>query len=330
MKKLRAAIIGLGKAGSRFDEEPRGAIWSHAGAYLAHPDIYDLVAGVDVSVENRIRFSYRCPSIKIFSSPSDLVGLNIDIVSICTPPFVRLQVFKEILYSSPQLKVIVCEKPLATDAATRSKLVAMCEEANVILLVHYNRRYAEIYRRFSSAIGDGMIGTVNSITIRAPNRLWSIGSHALDLLFYLSNDKPEYWKVLPLPALTERGEPAGDFICTFRSGSAGRVLTQGPSNILIFEVDAVGSKGRLMARENGKFLELTMHVSSSRYLGYLESGESCLLYESTASESGFIAIILEAASLAHGHGVPTCSGKMAQLSEEFLDQIVKNVEEFGS
>lgn len=329
MKKLRAAIVGLGQAGSRFDEEPRGAVWSHAGAYLALSEVYELIAGVDPDAENRARFARRCPSASTFTDARLLEQFDIDVVSVATPPSARLEVFKAILGCTRLPKVIVCEKPLATDAATRSALVAMCEVANVTLLVHYNRRYTEIYRRFASALRDGLIGDVASITIRAPNRLWSIGSHALDLLFYLAGESPRDWRAMPLPALTERGEPAGDFICTFPSGSAGRMLTQGLSRVLIFEADAVGSSGRLVARGNGQRLELNSFVESSKYLGYLESTPAHLLYRTKVNESAFIAVIREAAAVAYEQGPPTCTGKMAQISEEFLDQIVENVEAVG-
>jgi len=329
-KKLRAAIVGLGQAGSRFDEEPRGAIWSHAGAYLALPEVYELIAGVDPDVENRARFAQRCPSAIIFADAQDLENLAVDVVSIATPPSARLEVFKSILRNACPPKVIVCEKPLATDTATRDELVAMCEAANVTLLVHYNRRYTEIYRRFASALRDGLIGDISSITVRAPNRLWSIGSHALDLLFYLAGESPRDWRAMSLPALAEKGEPAADFICTFPSGCAGRMLTQGLGRVLVFEVDAVGSKGRLVARGNGQRLELTMFVESSKYLGYLESAPTRLLYRTKAKESAFIAVIREAASLACEQGAATCTGKMAQISEEFLGQIVENVEGVGS
>lgn len=329
MRKLRAAIVGLGQAGSRFDEEPRGAVWSHTGAYLALPKVYELMAGVDPDPENRARFVQRCPSVSTFADARYLDGLAIDVVSVATPPSARLAVFKTILAGTHLPKVIVCEKPLATDVATRRALVAMCEAANVTLLVHYNRRYTEIYRQFALALRDGMIGDLASITIRAPNRLWSIGSHALDLLLYLADESPRDWSALPLPALTERGEPAGDFICTFQSGVAGRMLTQGMSRVLIFEVDAVGSTGRLVARGNGQRLELTPFIESPKYVGYLESAPARLLYRTKANESAFIAVIREAATVAYEQGPATCTGKMAQISEEFLDQIVENVEAGG-
>ena len=53
---LRSAVVGLGKSGSLFDEEPRKVIWSHAGAYLGLPDQFRLVGGSDLLDENLARF----------------------------------------------------------------------------------------------------------------------------------------------------------------------------------------------------------------------------------------------------------------------------------
>ena len=126
--KLRAAIVGLGQAGSRFDEEPRGSVWSHAGAFLALSDDYELIAGVDPDAENRRRFATRCPGVSVFPDAESIRGLDIDVVSIATPPSARLAVFRAILGGVRKPKVIVCEKPLSTDGATRKILVEMCEK----------------------------------------------------------------------------------------------------------------------------------------------------------------------------------------------------------
>jgi len=323
--KLRAAIVGLGQAGSRFDEEPRGAVWSHAGAFLALSDDYELIAGADPDAENRRRFAARCPDASVFPDAESIRDLDVDVVSIATPPSVRLAIFKVILGGVRKPKVIVCEKPLSTDAATRKVLVEMCEAANVSLLVNYNRRYSKLYQQFSAALRNGAIGQVASITVRTPNRLWSVGSHALDLLLYLSGELPLEIATLPLPALAERGELAGDFICNFPSGSAGRMLTQGPSRVLIFEADAIGSTGRLTARNNGRQLELVPFVASKEYLGYLECGQPRLLYQTTPDESAFVEVIKEAANLAKNVGSGTCTGQTAMVSEELLDKVVRRV-----
>lgn len=323
MNKLRAAVVGLGQAGSRFDEEPRKEVWSHVGAYLALKERYELVGGVDVDEKNLEAFSRRCPSVSKYSSVGELVeNEKPDVVSIATPSVIRVEVFEALLNIFPP-KLVICEKPLATDADSRRQLVDLCKRKNVSLLVHYNRRYSAIYQALLKAIREGTIGDVTGITIRCPNRLWSIGSHAFDLLFFLSEELPLDWRALPLPKLEEGGEPAVDFVCTFPSGKIGRVSIQGTKNILIFEVDVVGTKGRFLVTENGARLTHVPFRKSRQYLGYWVQGRMRQVPINNQGESTFVAIAREAADMmAKVEGLrPTCTGEMALGAEFILDQL---------
>jgi len=323
-RKLRAGVVGLGKAGSRFDEEPRGAVWSHVGAYLDLNELYVLAGGSDPDANSGEAFSKRCPSVPRFSTAAEMCSaVHPDVVSIATPISVREQVFEEILDSAKAPRVIICEKPLATDGRTRQRLVERCRAKGVSLLVHYNRRYASVYQRMQACIGDGWIGDVTSITIRMPNRLWSIGSHALDLLLYLSGEQPDHWSALEIPALAQGGEPAIDFLCCFPSGVVGRVLNHGLAQVMIFEADAVGTKGRLSANRNGERLECTSFVPSPKYLGYIVGEESCCVYSTPQDESTFTAVAREAAEVLRYGIKPTCTGETALQSEEILDELYK-------
>ncbi|MCE5181759.1 MAG: Gfo/Idh/MocA family oxidoreductase [Anaerolineaceae bacterium] len=320
MQKHRAAVIGLGQAGSRFDEEPRGSVWSHVGAYLALKERYELVGGVDVDRGNLEAFAKRCPSISKYLSVSELMGSERpDVVSIATPSGVRVEVIDELLNKFPP-KLVICEKPLATDISARQRLVDQCKKKNVILLVHYNRRYNPVYQAMFKAISEGLIGDVTSITIRCPNRLWSIGSHAFDLLFYLSGELPLSWRALPLPGL-EDGEPAVDFICTFPSGRVGRVSIQGGKNILIFEADVIGTKGRLTVVDNGAKLTHIPFRRSRQYQGYWVQGRARRITGAVKGDSTFISIVREAADILDNGRYPTCTGEMALQSELILDQL---------
>ena len=203
MSILSAAVIGLGQAGSRFDEEPRPAIWSHTGAYLAAGNRYRLAGGADLDAGNRNRFAARCPEAQVFGDAREMVAkLQPDVVSLCTPPAGRAD-FAESLLDAHRPKVLICEKPLELSDQNRRRLVAACDKAEVSLLVNYNRRYSSAYRTARQFISDGRLGEITSITVLAPNRVWSIGSHALNLLLFLAGEKPEGWQALHLPYLDE-------------------------------------------------------------------------------------------------------------------------------
>ena len=316
-------MIGLGKAGSRFDEEDRPGVWSHVGAYLQLRDLYELVGGADLSSESRTAFSRRCPDVQVFESTSDMVSaLRPDVVSIATPIEVRSQVFRDMLDGGSVPRVIICEKPLAIDPQTRQSLVETCADRGVVLIVHYNRRYASIYQHMRKAIVEGLIGEVTSFTIRIANRMWSVGSHALDLLLFLSGEEPCRWRALEIPRLLERGEPAVDFVSYFPSGAAGRVLVHGPAKVLLFEADVVGTRGRLTASGNGERLEYVPFTPSTQYHGYVAAGPVECLYTTPPDESTFVAVVREAAAILNSGNQPTCSGSTALQSEGIMDQLL--------
>ena len=318
---LSAAVIGLGQVGSRFDEEPRPGNWSHTGAYVGARDRFRLVAGADIDAENRDRFSVRCPDAAVSDDWRVVAeSLRPDVVSICTPPEGRADLVEGLL-AVHRPKVLICEKPLELEATRRQRLVNVCTEAGVPLLVNYNRRYATVYRRAREAVAADRLGRLTSITVTTPNRLWSVGSHAVNLLFYFSGGPPESRRILPLPALDEDGEPAADLLCRFASGAAGRVVTGGYRNMLLFEVDIVGREGRLRIEDNGAVATFTPLEDSPQFLNYRSLGEETVLFRSAAAESTFETLVYEAADIAEGFGEASSTGADALASEAILDEM---------
>jgi predicted dehydrogenase len=169
---------------------------------------------------------------------------------------------------------------------------------------------------------DGLVGEVTSITIRMTNRLWSVGSHAFDLLFYLSGEEPSRWRALEIPGLSERGEPAVDFVSYFPSGAAGRVLVHGPARLLFFEADVVGTHGRLTATGNGERLDYVPFIPSMQYHGYVVAGPAQHLHTTPQDESTFVSVVREAAAILRSGKQPNCTGSTALQSEMIMDQLL--------
>ena len=319
---LRAAIVGLGQVGSRFDEEPRPSIWSHAGAYLALPDDYLLVGGADPTEEQRARFGRRCPTARLFADPVAMVAeVQPHVLSVCTPPSGRAALVERLL-DAWRPKVLICEKPLELDGDQRRQLVSRCAAAGVSLLVNYVRRYQSTYHRARQVIAEGQLGRIVSISVRAPNRLWSIGSHAVNLLAYLAGELPTSWSVMPLPALAETGEPAADALFRFESGAVGSLLTMGKRDVLIFEADVVGEQGRLMVTDNGDHVVVTLFETSPSFVGYRVPGVERTIAAGDPAQSPFVALIKEAAALAHGGGPIRSDGQTALGTESIVEAII--------
>tara|TARA_Y100000589_G_C27135767_1_gene622448 strand:- start:71 stop:1075 length:1005 start_codon:yes stop_codon:yes gene_type:complete len=322
-KKLNVLIIGLGNAGSRFDEEARNLIWSHTGAYLSSPDVFNIVNGIDIKEKNRKLFDQRLKQKKAVASIQQIDSKDIDIISIATPYEYRLSIFEEIFEHNINPHVIICEKPLALHKDERDKIISICRSNNTKLLVHYNRRYISTYIVLKEIIQGKKYGEVYSITIKCPNRSWSIGSHAIDLLLYLIDEKPVKWEVLNIPSLVEDEEKAFDFIGFFESGIVGRILTQGPSKILIFELEVVCELARIKLNKNGEQLFVEKYEQSYEYQSYLIP--SFLKELKVKQDSSFISIVENAKDIIFNDGEAISTGTTASYTEELLDNIQKKL-----
>ena len=316
---LTSTILGLGQVGSRFDEGPRKAVWSHAGAYLEKASMVELKAGADLSEGNREKFKARCPQVKVFKDGVAMVAdVKPTIVSVCTPPDGRAALVGSILKAHTP-KVLICEKPMEVTPECRMAIVNMCARNDVTLLVNYNRRYAQVYRKVKDLLVSGEIGPIRAITVQASNRLWSVGTHGVNILLYFAGENPSAWATLPLPSLQERGEPASDLLCRFPSGAAGRVVTVGTSDKLIFEIDIIAETGRIQISGNGAAAHLRRFSASSEFIGYQVLGEPELFHTTDETESTFTTLIDEACQIAAGSATPSSTGQDTLDSESLID-----------
>lgn len=323
---LTSAVIGLGKAGSRFDEEPgRTAPWSHTGAYLALDDLYRIVGAADPDAGNADRFRQRCPDVPVHSDAASLLAaIHPDIVSICTPAG-RHRPDLEAALACPTVKAVWCEKPLATSLADAETMVQAAAARGVPLLVTFNRRWLPMWRRVRELIGIGAIGDLVCLRVAAPNRLYSIGSHAIDLMRYLAGE-PLRVAALALPQLEETGEPAAAAMFDFASGAYGILQVTGFRAQLVIEAEAIGRKGRITVREDSSRLTIERFGKHPEYEGYQRlsaAGEG--RYASMAQVSVFVEAAVELATLARDPKVRcTSDGASALMTQRLIDAVAKS------
>ncbi len=310
---LKAAIVGLGKIGSRFDAEPgRKAVWSHAGAYLARPDLFTLSAACEVSPDNAAMFAERCPKVPIFRSVAEMLNAaNPNVVSICTPAESHAAVLNEVL-KADSVRAIWCEKPLAMSAKDAQGMVEACRARGVILIVSFVRRWLPVWKRARDLANGHAIGTVRSVRVAIPNRLWSMGSHGVDLVRYLGG-VTDAIAPFALPELTEEGEPAAAAMFRFARGGYGLFQVTGWKANYLVEGEIIGDEGRMLVREDRGTITIERFEKSPRYDGYREPGEAQTEHVTMAEDfSPFVAIAEEIAGLLSGKtDSPTCDGAEA-------------------
>lgn len=179
-----SAVVGLGNIGQGFDYDDRDAslVLTHASAFHNHPG-FELVAGVDPNPAARRRFEakFNKPAV---SSVSELYESQVpDVVAICVPTALHRSVFAEVVGSRP--KAIVCEKPLASCVIDAEAIVAAAQDAGVLLLVNYMRRFEPAVKRLKQRIESGELGHFYKGVQWYSKGILNNCSHFVDLLAFL-------------------------------------------------------------------------------------------------------------------------------------------------
>ncbi|NVJ91179.1 MAG: Gfo/Idh/MocA family oxidoreductase [Methylocystaceae bacterium] len=323
---IRAAVIGLGQIGSRFDEESgRKVIWSHVGAYLGLTQEFELCGASDFDSNNILAFKSRCPNVPVYSNVSELIkNERPDVISICTPTTTHFEIFQEIraLSNSYIPKVIWCEKPLATTLDDAKTMVSDCEKLDIKLIVSYNRRWLPIWKKAMYKMENNLIGDINTIRISMPNRLFSIGSHAVDLANFLGGPIEKVTS-LNIPKLYEENEPAKAVLLLFKSGVVGSIEVTGFKENLVVEAEVYGSAGRLKINEVSNEIIHELFEESDTYKGYkILKNHSTEIISNNNNFSVFIEIAKEIMTMMNNENFKcTCDGFQAMATQEILKEI---------
>ena len=222
--------------------------------------------------------------------------------------------------SGKSLKAIWCEKPLAADIAAASRMVEAAQAGAVKVVVSHVRRWVPLWQRGAQLIAEGAIGPLRCVRIAMPNRILSIGSHAIDLALMLGGPADRV-SALDVADLYQDGEAARPALLQFASGAYGIVQVTGLKSRLIVEAEVLGDGGRLTIREGAGSVELELFESSRKYDDYLELVPARTWQEKTLTDfSPFVAAAEELAGLVHGHiERPSCSAADALAVMEILD-----------
>ncbi len=272
--QYRAGIIGLGQIGNLFDEDPkRKEIWTHAGAYLALPNV-TLTAGADSDEDRRRRFLYRSVTANAYVDyRSMLLAENLHILSVCTPTALHYDMVLAGVRAG--VRAIFCEKPLAATPEQAAEMVEACQAAGVLLAVNHTRRWEPIYVRAKQFVQEGAIGRIEAIVGYYPGKVFTMGTHLFDLMRFFGGDVQWVCGQSPDPRIASDEEGSLSGQVQFRSGATGCIVSGWDRTNHVFELDLVGSAGRLRLSGDGASMDLCRFEESPRYSGYRELAPDC-------------------------------------------------------
>jgi len=263
----RAAVIGCGRIGSEFADDPRvRGVYTHAGAYGTCPDT-ELVALCDSDPEKLAKCGRRWGVGDLYTDYHELFRDQApDIVSICTPDSTHEAIIRSALQAKG-VAAILAEKPVTTDVKSAAGLLRLAREKGIVLEVNYSRRFDSCHRRVKECIARGSLGAIQAVSGYYTKGTIHNGTHLFDLLRYLIG---EVARVRGTDSLHEPGEdPTLDAYVEFGDGVTGFFHGCDARAFSIFELDIVGKKGRIRIAESGHRIEFYTIGESPYYSGYL-------------------------------------------------------------
>ena len=184
---LRAGIVGCGRIGSEFDDDPkRKTVSSHAGAYSAAGGV-ELVAVSDLNRDKLQRCGKRWGVTSLYENYKEMLQKEaLDILSICTWNSTHLDIVKTAVDSN--IRAIFCEKPIADSLINADEIIRLCNEKGVILQIGHQRRFDRFHQEMRTFLQGGNLGRMQQVTFYYTAGIANTGSHMFDLLSFFFGD----------------------------------------------------------------------------------------------------------------------------------------------
>ena len=179
-ESLRVGIIGCGRI-SRM----------HVRGYRRVEGV-TVVAGADLVSSILENFAMEFGIARLYQDYHEMLATERpDIVSICTWPPLHRQMVLDAVRSG--VKIIICEKPIATNLRETDEILAACHQAGTLLVVNHYRRFVAPYRLARELIAAGDIGALEQVHVISIGDLLTDGTHSIDLVRFYNDDVPIAW-----------------------------------------------------------------------------------------------------------------------------------------
>lgn len=150
---IRVAIVGTGNISH-----------AHIKAYLTFPQRCQIVALVDIVPEKaqRVKEKYHLEADVYDDHQMLLSRTDIDLVDVCTPPYVHASISVNCLRSG---KNVVCEKPMAASLAECDEMLRARDESGKKLSIIAQNRFRQPIANLKALLDSGIAGPVRAAQV---------------------------------------------------------------------------------------------------------------------------------------------------------------------
>ena len=319
MTQLRVALVGIGKIGAGYADDPVMArhirYATHAQVLASHP-AFDWVAAVDTDDAARAAARQRWPQLSVAAS---VQGLEADVAVLATGPASRL----EVLAALPAVRGVIVEKPLGRDAVEARRIVDMCRERGIAVQVCYWRRADHTFRTLAEGGLEQEIGRPQAATVVYGNGLRNNGSHMIDFVRMLIGEIAETW-VPPRAAAYREGPLPGDINVPFHLTAGGVPVAVQPLRFAHYRENALevwGERGRVSIVQEGLRTRVTSTAPNRAMQGEREVDSDVPRELPATMGDALYNLYSNFADALSGRGPLWSDGESALTTEAVVDEI---------
>ncbi|GAB4527070.1 MAG: Gfo/Idh/MocA family oxidoreductase [Anaerolineae bacterium] len=248
---VRVGIAGAGLIGA-----------VHARAYQRIPDVE--IVGVADPVRHKAQAVARETGCQPFQDYAALLQADIDILSVCLPSALHLPAAEAAAQAGTH---VMMEKPIARTVEEAERMLALCREAGVYLMVGFTHRFYPEMREASRLVEAGTIGIPLTVcdTMSIDHRFVSPwyrnrdvagggvfmcnAVHGFDRAGWVLNQNITAVAALIQPTASPQGEDYGSVLARFDGGTQGTFFQHwGPYRTLQCELQIFGEEGMIHVR----------------------------------------------------------------------------------
>lgn len=325
---LRAGVIGCGRIGCGFDDDPQRQYAStHARAYLRTEGI-ELVALCDTDEKKLERYGTKFGVLGRYVDCREMLEReHLDVVSICTLSSGHLEIAR--VAAEAGIRGIFCEKPIAESLSAADEMIRLCAEHNVTLLIGHQRRFDAMHQRLAAFVRDGGLGRVQQATCYYTAGMANTGTHLFDLLRLYLGDACWVFGRPSANASANAADPNIDGWIGFANGTVVAIQALDAAAYTIFEITLLGTERRLRLGSHGSRVESEEARPSERFSGYRELFPAAPPVESKSSQELLMCGVTHLVDCMERKAKPVSSGEDGRAALEIVCALSQSAMECG-